>query len=211
MMEFYSFGIPSKSIAVETKASEAKYDLIAFLATAQASNIDFLPITWNPTLEGLGAGRTGNVHEAYVNLRASLAFKRVARSWLRNSSESDVFKALLSEVHVLGQPSIRQYPNIITLEGVCWDFVPETAKAWPVLVFEKTELGNLEKFAKSGNAFSWSQRIDLCADIGSALDLMHRHRECIREHEVFLCLQSLRCYPWRHKTTKCSHFSKWGL
>ena len=211
MTEFYSFGIPSKTIALEAEAFETEYDLIMFLATAQASNIDFLPIPWNPALEGLGTGRTGDVRETYINLRASLAFKRVAIPWLRQSSESDVFMALLSEIYILGQPLIRQHPNIVTLEGLCWDFADQSAKAWPVLIFEKTELGNIEKFARSRNTLSWSQRIDLCADIGSAVDLMHSQRECIKEHKVIRCLQFLRCYSWRHKTIKCSHLPERGL
>ena len=119
MTEFYSFGIPSKTIALETEASETEYDLLMFLATAQAFNIDFLPIPWSPALEGLGTGKTGDVREAYINLQASLAFKRVARPWLRQSSESDIFMALLSEINILGQPSIRQHPNIVTLEALC--------------------------------------------------------------------------------------------
>jgi hypothetical protein len=50
-----------------------------------------------------------------------------------------------SEIRILGNPQIRALPNIITLEGICWNVLAE-GDAVSVLVFDKTDLGNLSGF-----------------------------------------------------------------
>jgi hypothetical protein len=160
---------------VREYGSNRRHDFISFLATAQALDIDFLPITWQPALESIGKGGTADIREAYINIQSSYAFKRVKRSRQNQVTENEIFRALISEILVLGQPSIRSHPNIIRLDGICWDILPSASGVWPALLFEKSELGDAEKFVHSdfGKSTSWSDRLGLCADVGSAIHEMH--------------------------------------
>ena len=54
-----------------------RYDFITFLETCQNLDIDFLPITWQPALDALGAGGQSEVRQSLVSLAISFAFNRV--------------------------------------------------------------------------------------------------------------------------------------
>jgi serine/threonine protein kinase len=112
-------------------------------------------------------------------LQMSYAFKRIKWSRLARSNESRNFQALISEVLVLGHPLIRKHPNIIRLEGICWDFPPGDDRVWPVLVFEKAQNGDLARFLNSdpGKHINFENRLKLCANVAAALKFMHSCRE----------------------------------
>jgi uncharacterized membrane protein len=95
------------------------------------------------------------------------------------SDDKGTFRALISEVAVLSQPSIRNHPDIIHLESTCWDISPENEKVWPVPVFEKTQYGDLDNFLRSeiGRMINFEDRLDLCADVAAAVLTMHSCRK----------------------------------
>lgn len=153
----------------EKKHLEKYNDFISVLALAQQLEFDFLPITWHPALETVGAGATAEIRQALVNIQTSFAFKRVGLE------RKDTFRALSSEISVLGSPVVRDHDNIINLVGICWDVNPDGPTIWPVLVFEKATYGNLEEFMQSDNGrrLSTSQILSLMRDVGSALACLH--------------------------------------
>jgi hypothetical protein len=152
------------------------HDFISFLAVAQRLTIDFLPITWQPALDSLGVGGTSEIRQSVINLHNSLAFKR---NTLSTASEASRYQTLISEISILGHPVIRNHANVITLEGICWDISVDDESVWPVLVFEKTEHGDMNQFLNSdvGKRMCFVERLKLCADVATALMAMHSSRE----------------------------------
>jgi hypothetical protein len=152
------------------------YNFVSFLGIAQRQQIDFLPITWQPALDKVGEGGTAEIREALINLQTSYAFKRFKPS---DQDEGKVFRELISEISVLGHESIRSHPNITRLEGISWDIPRGGKNVWPVLVFEKTKCGDLEKFAHSqaGKIMGLEDRLKLCVDVGTAVNDLHSFRE----------------------------------
>jgi hypothetical protein len=146
-------------------------DLIAFLSIVQKCNIDYLPITWQPALSTLGTGGSGTITQSTFIIDMPLAFKRF------HDGDSDMdFLPLISEVLILSQPPIRSHPNIVNLEGICWEITPRTEKAVPVLVFEKA-VWDLQQFMKvnEGMNMSIDDRLKICADIGNAIMALHAY------------------------------------
>ena len=76
----------------------------------------------------------------------------------------------------MSQPPIRKHPNIVDLEGVCWEVKPRTEKAVPVLVFEKASW-DLQQFmnVREGMDMVLEDRLKVCADIGSAIMALHAY------------------------------------
>lgn len=155
--------------STDTKAIEATF--LSFLATVQALKIDFLPMTWDAGRDYIGFGATSRVSESRINIHTSFALKRVNRQ----KSEEHIFKSFIKEITVLAHPSVREHPNIAQLQGMCWDVSAYDDKPWPVLVFEKTHFGDLDNFLRlpAGRAMSFSDRLKLCMDIGTAIMDMH--------------------------------------
>lgn len=153
-------------------------DFISFLGTARSLGIDFLPITWQPALERVGQGATAEVREALIALQTSFAFKRFQpRTQGTNIQipKSGIFQALMNELLVLGCPTVRNHPNIIRLEGICWDVSSCDDNILPVLVFQKARYGDLYEFMKHelGGNLTFEARIGLCADIAAAVIYLH--------------------------------------
>ena len=70
-------GISSQSAApIEIAALDQSYNFIDILAVAPRMNIDFLPITWQPALDGIGEGGTAEIRQSLIELQMSFAFKR---------------------------------------------------------------------------------------------------------------------------------------
>jgi serine/threonine protein kinase len=138
---------------------------------AQHLDVDFLPITWHPAVETIGAGATAEIRQALVDVQISFAFKRIGLE--RNRT----FAALASEISLLKNREVSQHDNVIGLLGVCWDVDPSGPTFWPVLVFEKAPFGNLEEFMQSPRAdgLSASQLLGFVAQIASALSCLHRN------------------------------------
>lgn len=159
--------------SLEDDKRTSKYeDFLTFLGIAQHLNIDMIPITWLPAMDVIGRGATAEIRENIATLQIRLAFKRLNLERLSEGERS--IKPLIAEMSILGQPSIREHPNILTLEGVCWD-VAKGGDVWPVLVFQKSEHGDLAKFMvrAPGKDLCAEDRLRLCADIAAAVMTMH--------------------------------------
>jgi hypothetical protein len=178
LTSFWRSGILCRSAApAEPVGPDHRYDFLTFLAVLQNLKIDILPVTWQPALDTVGKGATAEIRQLFINLQMSFAFKRF-RFRRGISYDESTFRALISEVSVLGHPSIRGNPNVIHLEGVCWDVSPENERVRPVLVFEKTQYGDLDNFLKSdaGRMTGFQDRMSLCADVAAAVTIMHACR-----------------------------------
>lgn len=157
------------------------WDFITFLAAAQNLKIRFIPNCYSGA-GNLGIGGTAQIRQNRIDVRTSFAFKAIKDwKWVESIDESERpqqiefrLKALISEISILGQESIRRHANIISLEGVCWDILP-SGMVGPVLVFEKTIYGDLWNFAESelGQAMSLEARLKLCADVALAIGDLH--------------------------------------
>ena len=147
-------------------------DLIAFLSIVQKCDVDYLPITWQPALDTLGVGGSGSISQSTFITEKPLAFKRFHDSEIHDGG----FLPMISEVLILSQPPIRNHPNIVDLEGICWEIKPSTEKAVPVLVFEKASW-DLKQFmnVREGMDMSFEDRLKMCADVGDAIMALHAH------------------------------------
>ena len=154
--------------------SATKYNLLSFLANAQALEVPILPITWQSAQNALKIGGTSRIEEAQVNNSTNIVFKCVKESEKREKTEAEIFQMLTTELAVLSHERIRAHQNIVQLQGVCWD-ISLDRKAWPVLVFRKAGLGDLSDFMASqeGRALNIHQRAELGFDIGDAIVDMH--------------------------------------
>jgi serine/threonine protein kinase len=157
----------------ETASPSITAKFIAFLGLAQQLKVDFLPISWLPALDMVGLGAMGEIREAYMNAQVELAFKRLV-SDVGAQSSATYLQPLMAELSILGHPSLRKHPNIMTLEGVCFE-VKDKGDAWPVLVFRKSRNGDLARFMSHGDgkAMHFDDRLKLCADIAEAIMTMH--------------------------------------
>jgi hypothetical protein len=181
-------------------------DFIAILETCQNLEIDFLPITWQPALETLGVGGQAEVHQSLVTAALSFAFGRIKPGVSTREAERAAYQALGSQLQVLGNPTIRSHPNVISLIGVCWDIQPrvdhgsgsgdgtgnlethdkepevlENAHAckwmvWPVLVYEKTKHGDLSCFLESPAAQDLDMKQKLKLCEGIAAGMRDMHK-----------------------------------
>ena len=171
VVTYYRAGYCSQSAApIETAALDQSYDFIDILAVAQKMNIDFLPITWQPALDGVGKGGTAEIRQSLIELQMSFAFKRF------KTDKPNILDIIISELLVLGHPSLRKHPNIIPLQGICWDFSHDE-KVWPVLVFEKAQMEDMTRFMGSSSArlLSMNDKLTLCGGIAAAVRDMHLH------------------------------------
>jgi len=150
------------------------YGFIAVLGLAQRLKIDLLPITWQAPLGCIGRGGQSEINQALVNVQTSFAFKRF------NRTKCDPFKEAVQEIVVLSHPVVQDHPHIVKLLGICWD-IPEDDKVWPVLVFEKTHLGDLYHFARSskGKNLSLEEKLRICVDVGIAIRDMHQNSRIV--------------------------------
>lgn len=155
---------------VHASKKYADYGFIAILGLAQRLHVRFLPITWQVPLGQIGKGGQAGINEALANAQISFAFKIFGRP------QRHPFREIAQEMVVLSHPMVRQHKHIITLEGICWD-IPEDNQVWPVLVFEKSHLGDLYRFAglESFKDLSIEGKLNLCADVGLAIRDMHRN------------------------------------
>jgi serine/threonine protein kinase len=182
MFSNYNSGLVSHSDGMFTRYSastdrtsgDLQSDLIDFLSIVQKCNVDYLPITWQPALGNIGHGGSGMISQSTFSTDMPLAFKRFH---VLEPDESDSvfdYLPLISEVMILSQLPIRNHPNIINLQGICWEVKPRTRKAIPVLVFEKAAW-DLQQFMNvyEGRNMSIDGRLKLCADIGSAIMALH--------------------------------------
>lgn len=150
-------------------------DLISFLGVVQGCGVELLPITWQPALSLLGVGVTSRVSQSQVHRQLSFAYKRMRATGLQDVGSA--YQYAISEVRALTMPRVRAHPNVVDLEGVCWEIIGTTAI--PVLVFPKAEYGNLRAFMESepGQSLPLCGRKSLCVDIANALMVLHESGE----------------------------------
>ena len=165
---------PRYSVSTSRTNHIVQSDLIAFLSVAQKCDVDYLPITWQPALNTLGIGGSGTISQSTFITERPLAFKRFHDRDFENPYGG--FLPVMSEVLILSQPPIRNHPNIVDLEGICWEIKPSTEKAVPVLVFEKASW-DLQQFmnVREGMDISFEDRLKICANIGDAIMALHAY------------------------------------
>jgi hypothetical protein len=154
-------------------------DISYLLGIAQDRQIDFIPIKWQPALDKIGGGGTAEIRQSLINLQMSFAFKRPRESLKRLKTKREALAPSISEISVLGHPRIRSHPHIVRLEAICWDISDTNdADVWPVLVFEKSQCGDLQRFLTSGEGLQLGvdQRLKLCYHAASALSTIHSCR-----------------------------------
>jgi serine/threonine protein kinase len=167
-------------------------DLIRLLAIASALSVEIFPFTWQPALESLGQGGTGWISQSSVNDQISFAFKRFQQVNPNPNSElteskfrSLQFNAMISEIVVLSCPEVYDHPNIINLEGICWEVLKPSGEVWPVLVFQKAKLGDLRRtlsLPESEN-MDLNMKIGICGEVAKALRIMH---QCGKFYEYYI-------------------------
>jgi hypothetical protein len=160
----------SNAASIEGSGGNMQNDLITFLSIVQKCKVDFLAVMPQPALGALGEGGSGTVGQATVTNDMSFAFKQFHGS----GDSDDFYLPLISEVLILSQPPIQNHPNIVNLEGVCWEINPRSHVVLPVLIFEKAAW-DLQQFmnVSEGMNLSIDRRLDICADIGRAIMALH--------------------------------------
>jgi hypothetical protein len=150
---------------------------LSFLSAAQALQIPIMPITWQRARNPFGFGGTSSINQTPINAQVSLAFKCVRGNKKCQDGDAKLFERITNEITVLGQSSTRNHPNVVQLQGICWDVSEE--KVWPALVFEKSDYGDLSTFygSSSGRQLSTNQRLKICIDVGKAIFYMHSNSE----------------------------------
>ena len=182
LISFISSGNSSQSATLASAiATSSSFDLLTFLGIAQSLNIDILPISWDGDQAIIGQGGTAEISQSSINLETAFAFKRLSSvdSGLSEEQQTAIFEALIAELSVLGHKSMRVHRNIHRLEGICWDIEPVSERVWPVLVFEKTQHGDLKKFMESdaGARLDLRNRLRLCAEVATAVSDLHMNGE----------------------------------
>lgn len=147
------------------------HDLLTFLAASQRLQLDFLPITWQPKLTPLGYGGTAGVSQSAVDVQTSFAYKRM----YTEEGSSTNFMRLTAEAAALKSKSVVGHPNIVQLEGICWEIESKTDRVLPVLVSEKAELGDMRRFmaTEDGRNVDMDTRIKWCLELAGALHSLH--------------------------------------
>jgi hypothetical protein len=181
----------SASSGLLERLSTQPHDFITFLGVAQYFQVPLLPITWQPKLLDIGEGGHSVINQSLINTQTSFAFKRVSKKKKRGQ-QTDLYRSLITEVTVLSQKAVKSHNNISQLQGICWDCDDELreksksfeaadvdAQIWPVLVFERSQYGDLWHFAAShiGRCLTNPQRLAICIDIGVALTDMYENGE----------------------------------
>ncbi|KAF3288921.1 hypothetical protein TWF132_007795 [Orbilia oligospora] len=153
-------------------------DILGLLAVAEHINIDFLPFQCdNSNPIGIGGtakitrGAKTSTNRGDKEYNFGLVFKRT-QSEIEYKNRAEVFRAVLSEVYILGHPVVRHHPNISSLQGICWEIIHN--EPWPVLIFKQAPYGDLSQFMKSGIELEFKDKIKICWEIGNALQLMHK-------------------------------------
>lgn len=151
------------------------FDFLPFLATAQALQIEFLPIAWDNGADYIGLGGTSVLEQALVTADTSFAFKTFReRSLCEKRPKEYTYQILIHEITILSQSLMRQHTNVAQLQGICFEISPDDDEPWPVLVFEKSHLGDLWSFSKrKGQDLTVDERLGICADVTRAVIAMH--------------------------------------
>jgi Protein tyrosine and serine/threonine kinase len=204
----------TSTTSAQIKAKEPRSLFLLLLGLAQYFGIDFVPLTWNSMLEGARRGGTAEIRQMVIDLRNAFAFKRLAAD--RPDLRSRDLMAFTAEVAVLCHPTVREHPNLVTLEGICWEVIPKTEEVWPVLLFEKASHGDLMAFMERGpgKSLTFSERLELCAEIADAIAEMHENCQSSRHWCTTFGFEAYDYnsnHSWRHKTSKHAYISEGAI
>ena len=168
--------------SVDVRCEAGKYDLISFLAASQVLDVHFIPLVWDVGRGVVGNGATSRIQQSLININTTFTFKVYHKQGL---SEERIFRNLITEMTVLREPFLWEHPNVSPLLAVCWDISDHDNKPWPVLVFEKSHLGDLYHFVQhKGKNMPAEERLVLCSNIGRAITDMHSYRKLFTSHSM---------------------------
>ena len=173
------YSTPADLRSVETLPEQGS--LLSFLATAQALRVPLLPLHWDEQTIGFGA--TSRINESYGNPQTSFALKRIHNESKSSAPQCEIYRMLTNEIVALSGQIAQNHPNIVQLQGICWEIACENQEAWPVLIFEKAHFGDLYSFSMTpiGREMALDQRLSLCVEIEKALMDMHSISKSGRE------------------------------
>ncbi|KAL8840330.1 MAG: hypothetical protein Q9170_001345 [Blastenia crenularia] len=122
-------------------------------------------------MDQIGQGGSARIQQSPINLHIDLAFKRLSPTSDSLPNETALYRALTAEIGVLGHGRIVDHPNILKLEGVCWDTDSFDDWIYPVLVFERAAYGDLTSFRKSDlfQHFDAADKMLICAHVANAV------------------------------------------
>lgn len=105
-------------------------------------------------------------------LDQSLELDPIVTEYIR---QEPMYKALISELRILCHPNVRQCPNIVQMQAICWEIYGASHEICPVLIFPKSDFGDLRHFMQSAYAKGTyaMDSIELCADVARALAVLH--------------------------------------
>jgi hypothetical protein len=125
-------------------------------------------------------------------------------------------RELLHELRILSHGPLQKHPNIVHLMSVAWNteqMVPHNQDSLdlpgvPSIVTELAVLGNLAMFLGNGPSVTLSDKLGLCADVLTALEVMWRpnmFNEFIRKTDLlvlgFTCVWHRTCrYQMRERS-----------
>jgi hypothetical protein len=197
LLSFYSENsrLPIRSATradTPTRPQDGHNKFLTFLAICCKLRVPIFANAWHQSLPNLGRGGTSIVSEGTaLNSSVSYAFKRLLAPIFASAEEEARFihvayHALICEVALLATDMVKQHPNIIRLEGICFE-VNEThgskIHVWPVLIFEKAEWSTLEEFlfrCELGEGLDRDLREDLFVQILGAIAFMQE--TCLSQH-----------------------------
>jgi hypothetical protein len=183
-------------------------NLITFLASVQKFQVRILPISWHPGLESLGEGGSATLSQSIVTAARCLAFKRFRRT----EDPAERFESLTTEIEILSQPLVLRHPNIVDLEGVCWEVDRHTRDIAPVLVFEKAQwdMGQLME-TPEGKGLSMDQKLQLYVQVGGGFLALHNSGLFpLRTLQETEWLSEFRNHPWGHQASEYTCFQRWN-
>ena len=159
---------------------EIPFNFLTFLGIAQNLRIQFLPITWEVEKDSFGWGGSAEIRQHMVDRENSYAFK-----CLKSRSETN-YEVLIAEISVLGQDLIREHPFINQIQGISWDVDLESESVRPVLAFEKSPYGDLEKFmhCDAGTSMPFQDRLRLCGQVATVVADLHLCGELLKNYRL---------------------------
>ena len=172
------------SLESASHQEDPHWDLLYCLALATEHHLDLLPIRWRPdfddTPDHILEGGTAKIDKLKVDVKTSLMFKRVrVLDAFKQIDDERTYEALCQEIAILTHQPIREHPNIVRLEGLCWDIEESTNTVYPALVFERAFHGDAFRFFNLAENCSLPIEIrwKLCIDIARGIAILHASRE----------------------------------
>lgn len=184
MLSIFDRGIQKSAGAIKQQQdpdAQAHNNFVRLLSIATLMKVNILPLTWSPALETLGSGATAEIRQSPFNAQTTFAYKRFDHVNLDpNISEGEFqtrqYNAIIAEIVALSSPFIYDHPNVVNLEGICWEIINESLGVWPVLVFRAAESNNLRQFLSLTESadIKFDERLGICVEVLRALKAMHQ-------------------------------------